>query len=296
VSVYTISSRGEGNTTVDASTSRDVRIVGKPLSSLLRRYYRSGDHLSKVRIWNLIRKFQNHARLTIRYGESGWLTVDERCFLQRNILRSGFYEREVYESLLACAAEREVIWDIGANIGSFAVLARQHRGVDRLVCVEPDALNREILNINLSLNKGAQYHVCALALSDRPERRRLWLAPPSNRGMSRLTTEVDAADVDYVTCETLDRLVFDQKLPPPTLLKIDVEGWEYQVLLGASRLMRTSPPTAIVFETRCTDGGEIVDSRIPEFLAAFGYRVWRLERPVASVDAMENFIATRRRL
>jgi FkbM family methyltransferase len=281
---------------VDASTTNEVRTVSKPLSSILRRYYRSGDHVSKVRIWNLIRRLQKHARLTISYGESAWLTVDERCFLQRHILTSGFYEREVYEALLSHATESEVVWDIGANIGSFAVLARQHRSVEQLVCCEPDGLNQKILNVNLLLNKGAQYHVCGLALSDRPERRRLWQAPLSNRGMSRLTAEAGGADADYVACETLDRLVFEQNMPAPTLVKIDVEGWEYQVLLGAIRLLRTRPPVAIVFEAQCTPGGEIVDSRIPELLAAFAYHARRLERPVASIDAMENFLATRYRL
>jgi hypothetical protein len=44
----------------------------------------------------------------------------------------------------------------------------------------------------------------------------------------------------YVT--TLDNLVFKGGLPPPTKVKIDVEGFECEVLTGAKRVLENYAP------------------------------------------------------
>ncbi len=210
----------------------------------------------------------HYGRFTIPYGNSGWLTVDERCFLQRNIFVSGSDEPEVAEALFRCAAEREVVWDVGANIGSFAVLARLDDRVDEVVCCEPDPENREILDMNLSLNRGAPYRILPVALSDHTGQALLDQGPPTNRGMSRLIASGDRKETTcIVRCQTIDELVFEHKLPAPTLIKIDVEGWEREVLLGAQRVLRHLPPKAVIFESRCDGSGEPLNRSIAELLA-----------------------------
>ena len=80
-----------------------------------------------------MRRRQNYRRFLVRYGPSGWLTLDERCFLQRQIFVTGVYEPEVAETLLKFAVSGEVVWDIGANIGSFAVVALQDSRVQEVL-------------------------------------------------------------------------------------------------------------------------------------------------------------------
>jgi FkbM family methyltransferase len=274
---------------------KQMPAVGKLRSAILRRYYCGIDHPFKLRLWAWLRRRQRYRRLTVRYGHVGWLTVDERCFIQRHVFVSGSYEPEVAETLLARASGHEVVWDVGANIGSFAIAARLNARVEHVVCIEPDPKNREALETNLSLNRGASYRVCGVALSDHSELRSLWQGPTINRGMSTLTgPAVSESATCLVECTTLDELVFGENLPAPTLMKIDIEGWEYRALLGAQRLLRQVPPKAIVFESRCSSDGEMYDPRIGKLLGDCGYQIRKIRRPTVSVDAQENFLASRR--
>ena len=230
------------------------------------------DHPFKIRLWTWLRRWQAYRPLTIRYGRSGWLTVDERCFIQRNILVDGDYEPEVLATLLRCGGAHEVVWDIGANIGAFAVSARQHPAVTHIVCFEPDPENRGALRRNLQLNRGCEYVISSDAVSDVVGRRKLRAGPATNRGMSSLAVTTDnVTDKSWIVqCVTVDALVFERKTPAPTLLKIDAEGWDYHVLVGARKLLRAAPPKAIVFETRCDPSGRICDTAIVDLLHETG--------------------------
>jgi FkbM family methyltransferase len=268
--------------------------MNRLVSWLLRRYYRGPDHPFKVRIWSWIRRRQNYRRFLVRYGPAGWLTLDERCFLQRRIFDCGAYEPEVAEALLKFAVSGEVVWDIGANIGSFAVAALQDSRVQELHCFEPDPDNRATLTLNLALNPGARQRVWPLALSDRTEQRTLHQGPTSNRGLSCLGDDRDfGMGCLAVNCTTLDELVLTQHLNPPTLIKMDVEGWEYSVLLGATKVLQQAPPKAIVFESTCDQQGQIANQRLPELLKHYGYGLVKLSRREQKVDAQENFLAVR---
>jgi hypothetical protein len=112
--------------------------------------------------------------------------------------------------------------------------------------------------------------------------------------MSTLTGPAATESMPWlVECTTVDQLVFQDKLPAPTLMKIDIEGWEYKALVGAQRLLRHVPPKAIVFESRCRTDGEMEDHRLRELLNDYGYRIEKIHRPFGSVDAQENFLADR---
>src|SRR6266496_2386858 len=97
------------------------RVLGRNASRALSRYYCTPGHPIKLRIWSLLRRFVEYRRLTIPYFETGWITVDERDYIQEMILRTGQYEPEVWNSLAEVAKSDESVWDRGANIGSLTI-------------------------------------------------------------------------------------------------------------------------------------------------------------------------------
>ena len=128
--------------------------------------------------------------------------------------------------------------DVGANIGNhtafFAAICR----ADRVVAIEPDALNFELLSYNIAANNftGVEAHRCGL--SDSPARARVDQVDESNRGMGVVIIDEDG-DVDLVRMD--DLVTGDVKL-----IKIDVEGHGLAVLNGGLETLRREKPIIAV--------------------------------------------------
>jgi FkbM family methyltransferase len=86
------------------------------------------------------------------------------------------------------------------------------------------------------------------------------------------------------TCRvrTLDAFWREQpETAPPTLIKIDVEGAELDVLAGAQTLLASSTPPMVIFEASDLNAatfGRTVDD-VLNLLSKFGYRFWILRYP-----------------
>src|SRR5579883_1272000 len=129
-----------------------IRSYGRSLSLLLQKYYLGPDHPAKLRVWNYFRSLSGWRLLDIPYQEDLGILLDERDILQFHILSSGQYEPEVFATLRQYAEKDEVLWDIGANIGSVSMLASKCPAISQVVSFEPDPLNYERLMANHQLN------------------------------------------------------------------------------------------------------------------------------------------------
>jgi FkbM family methyltransferase len=247
----------------------------------------------KLRIWYGIYKALGSPRLTIPYDTTGWISVDERDLLQREILMNGFYEPEVWEHLAQFITDDEVFWDVGAHIGSFSIRALLNDAIKEVHAFEPDNFQAQVLQFNLALNRRT-VHLHQCALSDQPRTVAFYHGPEANTGLSSLIPFAEEAKPAFhVECQRADHFVYHEGLRPPTLMKIDVEGWELQVLQGSRRIFDEHPPKAIVLESECDRTGKLVNAEVTDFLNGFGYRVNRIPRPSGFIDHRENYLATR---
>ena len=111
----------------------------------------------------------------------------------------------------------EVFVDVGANVGAYSLRAAS-QGMS-VHSFEPNPENVKVLERNSEINGlSINMHACALGSSEGSAS----LAP--NRGASRIT---DAGDLE-VPVRTLDSF----HLPRADLLKMDVEGYELEVIRG----------------------------------------------------------------
>ncbi|HEX8273654.1 MAG TPA: FkbM family methyltransferase [Longimicrobiaceae bacterium] len=267
---------------------REPAPLGRWLSRLLRAYYRGPDHPAKLRVYWGLRRLQGYRRLTLPYAERGWITVDERDVVAGRVFTHGAYEPEVWAALAAHAVGGEVLWDVGANVGTVAVRGAIDPRFRAVHAFEPDPGNAAVLRHTLGLN-GGRWTVHPYALGDRRERRALHLAPTANRGLSSLARGTSTGATREVECRTVDELVFEAGVEAPTLMKVDVEDWEAHVFRGARRLLAERPPRAIVFEAAAGPRGEIADAELRELLA--GWRVAHVARPEGAVEPRENYLA-----
>ncbi len=133
--------------------------------------------------------------------------------------------------------------DVGANVGSYTVLAASVGA--RCISIEPIATTFKHLVRNLHLNN----------LSDRVEVRNIGVG--SAKGTLKFTSSLDTvnhviddhensdAGVCEVAVDTLDSVAAAAE---PVLVKIDVEGFETEVIAGAEQVLSNESLLAVIME------------------------------------------------
>ena len=136
----------------------------------------------------------------------------------------------------------ETLFDIGANIGSYALLAASAASA-RVVAFEPHPKTAAFLERNIAHNKlGGQIVVRRVALSDRAGSSAL---TDTLDTMNHLTDNAQPGST-MVALETLDGEAARQR---PAMLKIDVEGHEEMVLAGGMAALADPGLLAVEIET-----------------------------------------------
>ena len=206
-------------------------------------------------------------------------------------LPRGTLEIPVQEALRRLLGEGDVFYDVGANVGFFSLLAARLVGPPgRVYAFEPVADSAEAIRANAALNGFGNLSVLEKAVAAESGRERLlvvedlsWSRLDRGRQHPRAAARVD---VDVVA---LDDLVSAGELPPPTLVKIDVEGAELSVIEGMRSTIEHHRP-AVVCELHDT-GAEVAGA-----FAGLGYEVANLEgkHPVDSATGNVHALATPR--
>lgn len=152
-----------------------------------------------------------------------------------------FEEEGLFRAMRARITPDSVVWDVGANAGVLSyALARWRPAPRELHLFEP---NPQVVSMARSgLGNFLFAHVHQAALSDRHCLLRMKI--PS--GSSTLGSLDPEGEVE-VQCLRGDDLVFDEKMAPPNIIKIDTEGHEMYVLAGLGRVIAEHRP-CIFFE------------------------------------------------
>lgn len=151
-------------------------------------------------------------------------------------------ERDSYALFIRSVRPGDVIYDIGAHIGTYSVLALQKSVPNgRVVVYEPVDLTREYLVRHLQWNRGGERAIVRpFCCGSVREVRSIYFREGEMNGDSGLLAPPDGTGTN-VEVRTLDSEVAELGLIP-TIIKIDVEGWEFEVLKGAEHtLVRHRP-------------------------------------------------------
>ena len=145
--------------------------------------------------------------------------------------------------------------DVGANIGFYTCLfARRVGPRGRVIAVEPTPASFAALQENVAKNKCQETVEChACALSDRAGQAELSVYAEGQDvyntlgSFNALAAGRPVATVQVPTT-TLDQLLDGKPVENGCFIKIDVEGFEYQVLRGAVDHLRRLPKVALMVE------------------------------------------------
>ena len=211
--------------------------------------------------------FVNDTTLLVRRGMRG--AVNNVFF--------GLNEFEDMAFFLHALRPEDRFVDVGANVGAFTVLAAGAAGA-RGIALEPGAEAFAALEDHVRLNR-LDGRVALFQAAAGREAGELSFTQGLDTLNHVLRPGETASRIVRVPVHRLDDLVPDIDDPVKAILvKIDVEGWEQEVLLGAQRLLSRTGPVALMLENNGNlqlYGTEEVTLR--QYLGQMGFREVRYD-------------------
>jgi FkbM family methyltransferase len=188
--------------------------------------------------------------------------ADPTRTIGQSILTTGVYDLAVSEALARLVSPGDTVVDAGANVGYMTVLASVAAGPSgKVVSIEPHArlfavLQENIAAVRKQLNI-SRIELHNVALGDQPGTAELQLPPgfDSNDGIARIGQATPGGQSVTVPVEALDGVLGEGSA---AVLKLDVEGYEAQVLRGSAHLLAGRRVRHIVFEDHAVDGSEVI--------------------------------------
>lgn len=161
---------------------------------------------------------------------------------------SGVNELPVQLALRHLLQEGDVFYDIGSNIGFFSLVAARLVGAGRVYAFEPVIWNASCIRTNADLNR--LDNICVICAAVGRETGTTDLLLTRHPGGATIARDEQPSDVlchTPVPVVAIDDLVASERIQPPSVVKIDVEGAELDVLRGMQATMAAHGP-AIVCE------------------------------------------------
>jgi len=222
----------------------------------------------------------------------GYLWSTERSYAY---ILGNYEEPGTMRLFLSWLQPGTVFYDIGANAGFHALTANSKIVTGKIYAFEPMPAMRHLLEKHISLNQKRMLHnnihLSPLAIADTEK----MVAFSNDIKQSDGNTYIKesyvyktAANQIQVACKSIDGLV-QEGYAPPDIIKIDVEGAEYDVLVGAKRTLEEHKPYILLATHDCHLPG--VQEKCIQFLSGLGYQLQHTGKHNKYMDGLDDYIA-----
>ena len=215
-----------------------------------------GKGFSKYKIIRKGKKFAEnniHASHVSVQGHEMYLDSSDSLRLSTN----GVFEPYTTEVIKQNISNGDIVMDIGANIGYFTlIMAKGIRENGKVFSFEPEPKNFELLKKNVEINNYSNVILEKKAIGNKTGIAKLYLADRKNNifysGMHRIFRSDLVSQISNpvsINIIKLDDYLQDLKsIKKIRLIKIDVEGAEFDVLKGMSKMLDENKGIKIVME------------------------------------------------
>jgi len=203
--------------------------------------------------------------------------VDTTYPIESSIWLCGSYDLVTTKFLRKFIRSGDVFLDVGANCGALTLVAASVIGEGKVYAFEPGFSIRSRLQANIDANPQLQQRVKVVPLGLGLTKSQLFYHEDQNyRGNGALHISY-GIPVDVIS---LDEWVLQENIERIDVIKIDVEGMEFDVLLGGKTVLEKFRPL-IYFETIELFYREKPEqiSKIYEFLKSLGYKIVKPTSP-----------------
>ena len=197
------------------------------------------------RLVNLLRA----GPVDVQYQGASFRFYHQASATERGALFNPAYNIEELDFLRAHVPAGGVFVDVGANVGTFALVMARHVGTSgKVIAIEPHPLTFGRLSFNHAASKTAQVRLVQAAAGD-ADGELMIESGGGNLGATHVVTGTASAEAIKVPSLRLTRILEEAGVGQVDSLKIDVEGFEDRVLIG---FFRDAPPSlwprAVVIE------------------------------------------------
>ncbi len=240
----------------------------------------------KERYWSLLEKYSNYEFFYYLYDWNFHIKLISTDESVSKPIFFGYYEKETVSFITKYISYGDTVVDVGANIGFFTLIFSKLVGENGKVhAFEPS--QREFLHLceNVGVNKFRNILLNQLALSNRNGFSEMNVLSESRFGaynslrrVSHSKVQNEKAHIENVRTLTLDSYLALFPDAAPSLIKIDVEGFEKQVLEGMQSVLRTNNPPCLIIEicegTHKDEQGTAEE--LITYIESFGYNLFSL--------------------
>jgi FkbM family methyltransferase len=186
---------------------------------------------------NKVRGVELGGHNEIRFCRHGAMLVNKHDrYVGRSLRVYGEFSPQEQHLLASLIDKDSVVYEVGANIGALTIpLARRAKVV---YAFEPQRLNFQMLCANIAMNQLRNVWAFPVAVGRMHGDAHIPMFDPTQAGNFGAVT----ADGDRGEVVERIRLALMDNRPLPHLIKIDVEGMELEVLMGAHALITKSQP------------------------------------------------------
>ncbi len=207
----------------------------------------------------------------VNFTDKTFLSVKKGMVGATGNIYTGLHEFNDMGFLLHFLNREDLFLDIGANIGSYTILASGHIGANT-IAFEPIPSTYESLVRNVEINN-IQSKVKALQVGVGSKNGTLSFTSnlDSVNHVNIQANEESSENIIEVEVVTIDKVLINDR--EPSLIKIDVEGFETEVLKGMDATLRNSTLKAVLIELN--GSGERYgydESMIHELFISYGFK------------------------
>ena len=183
------------------------------------------------------------------------LALNPNCLHSRDLFIKRSFSVAETTIMRELVNQGDIVIDIGANLGfmtaHLSTLVGSH---GRVLAFEPDPTTYGYLLANLRINRCDNFSPYNIAMSDEEGLSRLFISKRHSSDNRMYQPQQDWPDEEGprstidIDVTQLDTFADELDLGKLSFIKIDVQGYEYLVLKGASRLIKSCPSITVLME------------------------------------------------
>ncbi len=164
-----------------------------------------------------------------------------------SIAGRGDYEERFSRELLAAIQAGDTVWDVGANVGFYAAQFAD-RGAAQVICFEPAPAALAALQSRFVNGTGANSRVRIVPVALGSKRATAAFAADGASPNNQIVTSPANGSTVEIQVYSGDEAQVEFALPSPNVIKIDVEGFELEVIQGLSGVLSLQTLRSVFIE------------------------------------------------